>query len=62
MKHLKIDPASRAWIVFRETDGKLREQIDPAFLENLDPAQSGEISEALIEAAGAIEIARSRLW
>lgn len=62
MKHQKIDPASKAWIVFRGPDGKLHEQIDPAFLENLDPAQSGAISEALIEAAGAVEIARSRLW
>jgi hypothetical protein len=62
MKHQKIDPASRVWIVFRGPDGRLHEQIDPAFLENLDPAESEDISDALIEAAGAIEIAHSRLW
>ena len=62
MEHQKFDPASRVWIVFRGPDGRLREQIDPAFLEALAPAESEEISDALIEAAGAVEIAHSRLW
>jgi hypothetical protein len=62
MEHQKIDPASRVWIVSRGPDGRLQDQIDPAHLENLSPAEAAEIADAVIRAAGEVEIARSRLW
>jgi hypothetical protein len=62
MKHQKIDAASRVWIVSRGPDGRLQEQIDPALLEGLSPAESAEIAETVIRAAAEVEIARSRLW
>ena len=60
MKHERIDPAARVWIVFRGLDGKLQEELDEARLESL--IESGEISDALIQSVGKKDAAETRLW
>lgn len=63
MEHQKIDPASRVWIVYRGPDGRLRDEMDPALLETLNPAHSAEeIADALVQAAGEMDVAETRLW
>jgi hypothetical protein len=59
MKLEKIDDKARVWIVMRGPDGGIREELDPRLLS----AQSAEeIADALVAAAGAIEIAQTRVW
>ena len=60
MKHERIDPAARVWIVFRGPDGKLKEELDAVRLESL--AECGEIADELIKAAGETDAAQTRLW
>jgi hypothetical protein len=61
MKHERIDPNSRVWVVTLGPDGRLSEQLDPACLCNLDPTQAQEIADALLSDARS-EIARTRVW
>ncbi len=61
MKHERIDPNSRVWMVTLGPDGRLSEQLDSDYLAALDPAQAQEITEALLSDARS-EIARTRLW
>ena len=59
MKLEKIDDKARVWIVMRGPDGGIQEELDPRLLS----AQSAEdIADALVAAAGAIEIAETRVW
>ena len=59
MKLEKIDDKARVWIVMRGPDGGIQEELDPRLLS----AQSAEeIADALVAAAGAIEIAETRIW
>ena len=60
MKHERIDPAARVWIVFRGPDGKLQEELDTERLESL--AGQGEIADAVNRAAGRKGVADTRLW
>ena len=63
MKHEKIDSKARVWTVVRGPDGRLHDQLDPRLLAALENAQSaGDIAEAIVVAAGAIEIAQTRAW
>ena len=59
MKLEKIDDKARVWIVMRGPDGGIQEELDPRLLS----AQSAEeIADALVAAAGAVEIAETRIW
>lgn len=59
----KISDKARVWIVTRGPDGKLEEKIDPALLARVVDAQAIDtIIDALIEAAAAKDIAKTRVW
>lgn len=63
MKHEKIDDKARVWMLTRGEDGKLHEELDPQLLTSLGLAHgSDEVANALITAAGELEIAETRLW
>ena len=62
MEHQRIDPAARVWIVFRGPDGRLQHDLDPARLESLNPAESDEIADALMQKAGEMDVDETRLW
>ena len=63
MQHRKIDPASRVWTVVRGADGRLQEQIDRELVQALRSTGCPEdVTEAVIQTAGEIDIAETRLW
>ena len=63
MRHEVIDDKARVWVVVRGKDGKLQEELDPAFLLKLNPGRSAEqIADALVLAAGTIDVEETRLW
>jgi hypothetical protein len=59
VKHEKIAPQARIWVLSRGPDGKLHAEIDPALLAGRSP---DDITDTLIKAAGDFEIAETRLW
>jgi hypothetical protein len=59
MKLEKIDDKARVWIVMRGPDGGIQEELDPRLLS---ARSAEEIADALVAAAGAIEIAETRIW
>jgi len=60
MEHQRIDPAARVWIVYRGPDGRLQHDLDPALLESLGDTE--EISDAVVQAAGEMDVGETRLW
>jgi hypothetical protein len=59
----KIDSSARLWVVVRGPDGRLHDELDPSLMKGLSEAHSAEdIAEALVKAAGEIEIGETRLW
>jgi hypothetical protein len=63
MKHQRIDDKARVWLVTRDDDGRLQDELDPQFLSSLGTAHSAEeVANVLINAAGEIEMAETRLW
>ena len=63
MKHEHIDDKARVWVVMRGDDGRLQEEVDPRFLLNLNPGHSAEqIADALVLAAGTMDVEETRLW
>ena len=63
MKYEKIDDKARVWVLTRGDDGKLHEALDPQRLASIDTACSAEeVEDVLIAAAGAMELAETRLW
>jgi len=63
VKHEKIDNKARVWVVVRAADGTLQEEIDAQLVASLQAGQtSEEIADTLVIAAGAAEIAETRLW
>jgi hypothetical protein len=63
MKHQPIDDAARVWIVTRGPDGRLKDELDNDLLRALaDTDSAEEISAALIERAGELQIAATRDW
>jgi hypothetical protein len=63
MKHEMIDDRARVWIVMRGPDQKLQAELDPNLLARLNPAHSAdEIADALVQAAGEMELAETRVW
>ncbi len=59
----EVDDKARLWVVMRGPDGRLQEQIDSGRLADLHPAQSAqEVADALLIAAGELEVAANRLW
>lgn len=59
MKHERIDPAARVWMVVRGPDGKLKEELDAARRESL--TEAGKITDELVR-AGKSDVAQTRLW
>lgn len=63
MKHEQIDDRARVWIVTRGSDGRLKEEFDPSLLARLNPGHSAEqIADALLMAAGEMDLAENRIW
>jgi hypothetical protein len=63
MKHEKIDDKARVWMITRGSDGRLHDELDPRFLAALRNADSAEdVAEAVVIAAGELEIAETRAW
>ena len=63
MKHEMIDDRARVWIVMRGPDMRLKEELDPNLLAKLNPAHTAEeIADTLVQAAGAMEVAETRVW
>ena len=57
MKYEKIDDRARVWTLTRDTDGRLREELDEGILATLDP-----MADALVIAAGEQDVADTRIW
>jgi len=63
MKHELIDDRARIWIVMRGPDNCLKEELYPELLAKLKPAHSAEeVADTLVQAAGAMEVAETRVW
>jgi len=63
MEHQVIDDRARVWIVMRGPDNCLKEELDPELLAKLNPANTAEeVADALVQAAGAMEVAETRVW
>ena len=63
MKHEKIGDHDRVWTVTRGPTGRLAPTIDPRLFAALNPGMgAAEIAEAIALAAGAAEIAETRVW
>jgi len=63
MKHELIDDRARVWIVMRGPDNCLKEELYPELLAKLNPAHSAEeVADTLVQAAGAMEVAETRVW
>ena len=65
-KHVKpemIDDRARVWVVMRGPDLRLKAEIDPDLLAKLNPDHTAdEIAEALVQAAGEMDVAETRAW
>jgi len=63
MKPELINDRARVWVVMRGADLKLQAELDPDLLAKLNPAHSAdEIAAALVQAAGEMELAETRVW
>jgi hypothetical protein len=63
MKHQQVDDKARVWIVRRGLDGRLYEEFDPALLARINASHSAsEIAEALVMAAGEMDLDETRIW
>ena len=63
MKHEAIDHKARPWVVSRCPTGRLSDDFDPDLLARLNPRHSAaEIADALVTAAGEMDVDTSRLW
>ena len=63
MKHSKIDDKARVWVVTLDDDGRLQQEVDPDLLAQLNPGMSAEdIADALIVAAGEMDVSQTRAW
>ncbi len=63
MKHSKIDDKARVWVVTLDDDGRLQQEVDPDLLAQLSPGMSAEdIADALIVAAGEMDVSQTRAW
>lgn len=59
----KIDSSARIWVVVRGPDGRLHDELDPSLVKGLHETHTAkDIAEALLKAAGEIEVAETRLW
>ena len=58
-----IDDRARVWTITRSTEGRIEERLDDSFLATLGRAESiEELVDAVARAAGALEIAETRIW
>jgi hypothetical protein len=63
MKHEQIDDKARVWIVVRDCDERLQDELDPQFLSSIGNAVSAEeVADIIAVAACRMELAETRAW
>jgi hypothetical protein len=63
MKHENVASKARVWTITRGAGGALNADLDRALFNTLRPGLTSEqIADLLVSAAGAAEIADTRLW
>jgi hypothetical protein len=63
MRLEKIDDKARVWIVTRDLEGQLQDELDPQFLSAIGAAATAEeVADVIAIAAGQLEVAETRAW
>jgi hypothetical protein len=63
MRLEKIDDKARVWIVTRDLEGQLQDDLDPQFLSAIGAAATAEeVADVIAIAAGQLELAETRAW
>jgi hypothetical protein len=63
MKYENVASKARVWTITRGAGGELNADLDRALVNALRPGLTSEqIADLLVTAAGAAEVAETRLW